>query len=47
LFDVACFRLDCWADNALLRASYGSLGFDGCDTCVDDGWRGAVMQWRV
>jgi GNAT superfamily N-acetyltransferase len=44
---VTYLRLDCWADNALLRAYYGNLGFEECDTYVDDGWRGAVMQRRA
>lgn len=40
-------RLDCWAENALLRAYYENLGFEECDTYVDEGWPGAVMQLRV
>jgi GNAT superfamily N-acetyltransferase len=40
-------RLDCWADNALLRAYYGDLGFEACDAYVDEGWPGTVMQLRV
>jgi GNAT superfamily N-acetyltransferase len=44
---VTYLRLDCWAENALLRAYYRNLGFEECDTYVDEGWPGAVMQLRV
>ena len=46
-FGVTHLRLDCWAENALLRAYYRNLGFEECDTYVDEGWPGAVMQMRV
>ena len=44
---VTYLRLDCWAENAPLRAYYQNLGFEECDTYVDEGWPGAVMQLRV
>ena len=44
---VTYLRLDCWAENALLRAYYQNLGFEECETYVDEGWSGAVMQLRV
>ena len=44
---VTYLRLDCWAENALLRAYYQNLGFEECDIYVDEGWPGAVMQLRV
>jgi GNAT superfamily N-acetyltransferase len=44
---VTYLRLDCWAENAQLRAYYENLGFEECDTYVDEGWPGAVMQLRV
>jgi GNAT superfamily N-acetyltransferase len=44
---VTYLRLDCWADNAALRAYYEDLGFAECDAYTDDGWRGIVMQLRV
>jgi GNAT superfamily N-acetyltransferase len=44
---VTYLRLDCWAENASLRAYYQNLGFEECDTYVDEGWPGAVMQLRV
>jgi GNAT superfamily N-acetyltransferase len=44
---VTYLRLDCWASNALLRAYYENLGFEECDTYVDEGWPGAVLQLRV
>ena len=44
---VTYLRLDCWAENALLRAYYQNLGFEECDTYVDEGWPGAVLQLRV
>ena len=44
---VTYLRLDCWAKNAQLRAYYQNLGFEECDSYVDDGWLGAVMQLRV
>ena len=44
---VTYLRLDCWAENAALRAYYQDLGFEECDTYVDEGWPGAVMQLRV
>jgi GNAT superfamily N-acetyltransferase len=44
---VTYLRLDCWAENAQLRAYYQNLGFEECDTYVDEGWFGAVMQLRV
>ena len=40
-------RLDCWAENAPLRAYYRNFGFEECDAYVDEGWSGAVMQLRV
>jgi protein-tyrosine phosphatase len=40
-------RLDCWAENARLRAYYADLGFEACDEYVDEGWPGVVMQLRV
>lgn len=46
-FGVTYLRLDCWAENAPLRAYYQNLGFEECDTYVDEGWSGAVMQLRV
>jgi L-amino acid N-acyltransferase YncA len=46
-FGVSFLRLDCWADNAELRAYYGKLGFVECDAYVDEGWRGVVLQMRV
>jgi GNAT superfamily N-acetyltransferase len=46
-FGVTYLRLDCWAENAPLRAYYRNLGFEECDTYVDEGWPGAVMQLRV
>lgn len=45
--EVSYLRLDCWADNAHLRAYYEELGFEQCDTYVDDGWRGVVLQSRL
>jgi ribosomal protein S18 acetylase RimI-like enzyme len=44
---VTYLRLDCWAENSLLRAYYQDLGFEECDAYVDEGWPGAVMQLRV
>ena len=44
---VTYLRLDCWAENALLGAYYRNLGFEECDTYVDEGWSGAIMQLRV
>ena len=44
---VTYLRLDCWAENAPLRAYYEGLGFEECDAYVDEGWPGAVMQLRV
>ena len=44
---VTYLRLDCWAENARLRTYYENLGFEECDTYVDEGWPGAVMQLRV
>ena len=44
---VTYLRLDCWAENAALRAYYQDLGFEECDTYVDEGWPGAVMQLRL
>jgi ribosomal protein S18 acetylase RimI-like enzyme len=44
---VSYVRLDCWADNAALRAYYEKLGFEECDAYVDEGWRGVVLQSRV
>jgi GNAT superfamily N-acetyltransferase len=44
---VTYLRLDCWAENAQLRAYYQSLGFEECDTYVDEGWPGAVMELGV
>jgi GNAT superfamily N-acetyltransferase len=46
-FGVTYLRLDCWAENAPLRAYYRNLGFEECDTYVDEGWPGVVMQLRV
>jgi GNAT superfamily N-acetyltransferase len=46
-FGATYLRLDCWAENAPLRAYYVDLGFEACDAYVDDGWLGAVMQLRV
>ena len=46
-FGATYLRLDCWADNAPLRAYYRNLGFEECDTYVDEGWPGAVLQVRV
>jgi GNAT superfamily N-acetyltransferase len=46
-FGVTYLRLDCWAENAQLRAFYQSLGFEECDTYVDEEWPGAVLQLRV
>ena len=40
-------RLDCWPDNAELRAYYEKLGFGEFDTYVDEGWHGIVLQMRV
>ena len=40
-------RLDCWPDNAELRAYYEKLGFGEFDTYVDEGWHGIVVQLRV
>ena len=44
---VTYLRLDCWAENARLRAYYRDLGFEECDAYVDEGWSGAVLQLRV
>ncbi len=44
---VTYLRLDCWAENAQLRAYYRNLGFQECDAYVDEGWRGAVLQLPV
>jgi ribosomal protein S18 acetylase RimI-like enzyme len=44
---VSYLRLDCWASNPLLRAYYENLGFEECDTYVDEGWPGAILQLRV
>jgi GNAT superfamily N-acetyltransferase len=44
---VTYLRLDCWADNAHLRAYYEKLGFEECDAYVDEGWHGIVLQMRV
>jgi|BarGraIncu00222A_1022003.scaffolds.fasta_scaffold72816_2 ribosomal protein S18 acetylase RimI-like enzyme len=44
---VTYLRLDCWAENARLRAYYRNLGFQECDAYIDEGWPGAVMQLRV
>jgi ribosomal protein S18 acetylase RimI-like enzyme len=44
---VTYLRLDCWADNADLRAYYEKLGFEECDAYVDEGWHGIVLQSRV
>ena len=44
---VTYLRLDCWAENASLRAYYASLGFEPCDAYADEGWPGAVLQLRV
>jgi len=44
---VTYLRLDCWADNAHLRAYYEKLGFGECDAYVDEGWHGIVLQLRV
>jgi L-amino acid N-acyltransferase YncA len=44
---VTYLRLDLWAENAPLRAYYQDLGFEQCDSYVDEGWPGAVMQLRV
>ena len=44
---VSYLRLDCWADNAHLRAYYEKLGFVECDAYVDEGWHGVVLQLRV
>lgn len=44
---VTYLRLDCWADNAQLRAYYEKLGFGECDAYVDEGWHGIVLQSRV
>jgi ribosomal protein S18 acetylase RimI-like enzyme len=46
-YGVTYLRLDCWAENAPLRAYYQNLGFEESDTYVDEGWPGAVMQLRV
>ena len=44
---VTYLRLDCWADNAQLRAYYEMLGFGECDAYVDEEWHGVVLQSRV
>jgi ribosomal protein S18 acetylase RimI-like enzyme len=44
---VTYLRLDCWAENAQLRAYYQEFGFQECDVYVDEGWPGAIMQLRV
>ena len=44
---VTYLRLDCWAENPQLRAYYENLGFEDCDTYVDEGWPGVVLQLRV
>ncbi len=44
---VTYLRLDCWAENARLRAYYQDLGFEECDAYVDEGWPGAILQVRV
>ena len=44
---VNYMRLDCWADNADLRAYYQRFGFEECDAYVDEGWHGTVLQLRV
>ena len=45
--ELSFLRLDCWADNPRLRSYYESLGFSECDSYVDDGWNGVVMESRV
>jgi GNAT superfamily N-acetyltransferase len=44
---VTYLRLDCWSENAPLRAYYENLGFEESDSYADDGWIGAVVQLRV
>ena len=44
---VTYLRLDCWAENARLRAYYRNLGFQECDAYIDEGWPGVVLQLPI